>query len=153
MKGVLIIVQCGQAKIWDRRPQLDAVPARDAYTGAPYTVNMRYAENFAERWVILSAKYGFVPPDYEIPDSYNIMFKKKSTQPISACLLQKQVTTQRPYRFEIIIGLGGKDYRERITEAFSQWSVILKFPFAGLRLGDSMSATKAAIEQNTVISN
>jgi hypothetical protein len=153
MKGVLVIVPCGQAKIWDRHPQLGSVAARDAYTGSPFKVNRQYAEHFAEKWVILSAKYGFIPPDYKIPGPYNVTFKKKSTQTVSVLLLREQIAVQHLYRYETIIGLGGEDYRARIKEAFSQWSGAIHFPFAGLRLGDSMSATKAAIERDKVLPN
>jgi hypothetical protein len=38
MRGVLVIVPCGQAKIWDRHPQLGSVSARDAYTGPRLTM-------------------------------------------------------------------------------------------------------------------
>lgn len=151
MKGILVIVPCGQAKIWDRQPHLSSVPARDAYTGSPFKVNRQYAEHFAEKWVILSAKYGFIPPDYKIPGPYNVTFKKMSTQPVSVALLREQIATQRLYLFRTIIGLGGKDYRGRIVEAFALWPTSIKFPFAGLRLGDSMSAINKAVEQNALI--
>lgn len=151
MKGVLVIVPCGQAKIWDKRLEFGPVQARDAYTGPPFKVNRQYAEHFAERWVILSAKYGFIAPDYEISGPYNVTFKKKATQPIPVHTLQVQIESQGLYSFEKIIGLGGKDYRERILDAFSLWSVDVYFPFAGLRLGYSMSATKKAVEENIII--
>jgi hypothetical protein len=51
MRGVLVIVPCGQAKIWDRHPQLGSVSARDAYTGPPFKVNRQYAEQFAASMV------------------------------------------------------------------------------------------------------
>lgn len=116
MRGVLVIVPCGQAKIWDRHPQLGSVSARDAYTGPPFKVNRQYAEQFAEEWVILSAKYGFIPPDYEIPGPYNVTFKKKSTRPISVRLLHEQLAAQRLYHFGTMIGLGGKEIRARTVE-------------------------------------
>lgn len=151
MKGVLVIVPCGQAKIWDKRPEIVHVQACDAYTGPPFKVNRQYAEHFAEQWIILSAKYGFIAPDYEIPGPYNVTFKKKATQPVPVNTLQEQITLKGLYSFEKIIGLGGKDYRERILDAFSPWPVKVFFPFAGLRLGDSMSATNKAVELNILI--
>lgn len=44
LKGPLVIVPCGQEKIWDKKPDLGPVPARDVYTGAPFKVNREYAE-------------------------------------------------------------------------------------------------------------
>ena len=72
MGEILVIVPCGQGKIWDTEPDRGPVAARDAYTGAPFKVNRAYAERFASYWVILSAKYGFIPPDYLIPGPYNV---------------------------------------------------------------------------------
>jgi hypothetical protein len=59
MDEALVIIPCGQAKLWDDDPQRGPTPARDAYTGAPFKVNRAYAERHGDRWVILSAKYGF----------------------------------------------------------------------------------------------
>lgn len=60
MKNVFVIVPCGLAKIWDRHPELGAVPACDVYTGAPFKVNRRYAEHFAERWIILTTEVALI---------------------------------------------------------------------------------------------
>jgi len=83
MANTLVIIPCGQGKIWDKQPDAGAIQAQYAYTGAPFKVNKEYAEYFADRWVILSAKYGFIDPDYIIPGPYNISFKKKSSGPVS----------------------------------------------------------------------
>ena len=54
MSRTLVIVACGARKIWDDNPNAGPTPAKDAYTGAPFKVNRRYAETFSDRWVILS---------------------------------------------------------------------------------------------------
>ena len=76
MKGLLVIVPCGQRKIWDSQPNHGPAEACEAYTGAYFTVNKHYAKHFGEAWVILSAKYGLVPPTFRIPGPYNVTFKK-----------------------------------------------------------------------------
>ena len=63
----LVIIPCGQAKVWAGEPQRGPTPAGEAYTGAPFKVNRAYAERHGDRWVILSAKYGFIPPDSLLP--------------------------------------------------------------------------------------
>lgn len=145
MESALIIVPCGKGKIWDKQPGLGPVQAQDAYIGAPFKVNRRYAERFANRWVILSAKYGFLDPATEIPGPYNVTFKKKSTLPITVPELQQQVKDQGLYHHARVVGLGGKEYRERTQQAFSLWPVQLEFPFAGPRQGEAMRAIKQAI--------
>lgn len=142
----LIIVPCGRAKVWDRQPRRGAMPAREAYTGAPFKVNRRYAECFATHWVILSAKYGFVPPDFVIPGPYNVTIKDSSANPIAISALREQIRAQGLDGWHQVIGLGGKDYREVIEDAFAGVGVRLLFPFAGLSLFDAMRATKRAIE-------
>jgi len=145
MKGKLVIVPCGLAKVWDSDPNRGSVPACDAYIGSPFKVNRAYAERFADRWVILSAKYGFIPPDFLIPGPYNVTFKRKATNPVEVSILRKQIKEQKLDRFETVIGLGGKEYRAMIEEAFRSLSVKLYFPFSGLPIGKAMQATKYAI--------
>jgi len=146
MKGILVVVPCGQRKIWDKDPNRGPTPARDAYIGAPFKVNKKYAAHFAERWVILSAKHGFMSPDFIIPGPYNVTFKDKSTNPISVSSLRSQIQAQKLGRFETVIGLGGKEYRGIIEQAFVGSNVRICLPFAGPRIGKAMQATKLAIE-------
>ncbi len=62
-------------------------------------MNRAYAEHFADQWVILSAKYGFLDPDTEIRN-YNVTFLKSSTHPISVDKLRRQVPQMRPCNFK-----------------------------------------------------
>lgn len=142
---LLVIVPCGQAKIWDKDPGRGPVPARDAYTGSPFKVNRAYAEAFASRWVILSAKYGFIPPEFPLPAMYNVTFKKKSTGPVGVATLIDQVREQRLDIHPRIVGLGGKEYRAVIEAAFGAFGLAAEFPFAGLPIGMAMQATKRDI--------
>ncbi|MHB8132539.1 MAG: DUF6884 domain-containing protein [Mobilitalea sp.] len=144
VKGVLVIVPCGQGKIWDKK-MVGAFAARDVYTGAPFKVNREYAERFADRWFILSAKYGFISPDFMIPEPYNITFKKKSTGPVSISVLQEQIKDMNLGSYDTVIGLGGKEYRTAMEGAFGV-GVNLIFPFSGLPLGKAMQATKRTVE-------
>src|SRR6266511_4421102 len=136
----LVIVPCGKRKIWDTEPKRGPVAARDAYTGAPFKVNRSYAEHFASRWVILSAKYGFIVPEFLIPGPYDVTFKKKTTNPITVVALREQIGMQQLDRFEPIIGLGGHGYRVVVEAAFAGTPVRRYYPFAGLRSGKAMQA-------------
>jgi len=46
---LLVIIPCGQAKIWGKYPNYGLAKARDAYVGAPFRVNKNFAETFADR--------------------------------------------------------------------------------------------------------
>ncbi len=86
----LVIVACGHPKIWSRDPRAGPTRARDAYISPYFRDNRRYAEAFADRRLILSAKYGFVDPRFVIPGPDEVTFKRRSTRPISAEAMQAQ---------------------------------------------------------------
>ena len=141
----LVIVPCGQAKIWAKHPLAGAVEARLAYSGGPFGINRDYAERFADRWVVLSAKYGFIAPGFMIPGPYNVTFKRKNTSPVDIDTLREQVEQQRLMEFDPIITLGGKEYQHAVRAAFEPWQTNIVAPFAGLPIGKAMQAVKRAI--------
>jgi cytoplasmic iron level regulating protein YaaA (DUF328/UPF0246 family) len=142
----LVVVPCGRSKIWKKHPHLGSTAAREAYSGAPFKVNREYAESVADRWVILSAKYGFIEPTTLI-NNYEVTFKKKSTNPVSGSTLKKQATDLGLLQFEEVIVLGGKEYRSAVEDAFAGSAAKLIFPFSGLTVGKAMHAVKQSLEQ------
>jgi hypothetical protein len=146
MTGVLIIVPCGQRKVWDDDPKAGPTPAREAYTGPLFKVNRAYAERHGDLWVILSARYGFIPHDFLIPCPYDVTFKRRATNPVGLPTLRDQIRGQGLHEHPKVIGLGGKDYRAVIEEAFEPFGRAVEFPFAGLPIGRMMRAVKRATE-------
>jgi hypothetical protein len=144
--AVLVVVPCGRAKVWDKNPQAGSTAACDAYIGSPFKVNRQYAERFGDRWVILSAKHGFLRPHDRVPEPYDVTFKRQSSRPISATTLRQQARALGLDRFDDLIGLGGKDYRRVLEEVFAGSGPRLHFPFAGMDLGRSMAAAKRAVQ-------
>jgi hypothetical protein len=145
MSRTLVVVPCGKAKIWDKKPTAGPKPARDAYTGAPFKVNREYAERFGDEWVVLSAKYGFLRPTDLVEGPYNITFKQPSTGPIEVNALRRQISDRRLDQFEQVIALGGKIYQMVVEQAFAASGRPVKFPFAGAKLGEALRAAKQAI--------
>lgn len=117
--GVLVVIPCGKRKVWDARPDQGPTPAGEAYGGPPFVVNRQYAEDFGERWVILSAKYGFVRPDTLI-ENYDCTFKNPSPQLVDDITLAAQVRDLELCRFRDVVVLGGTAYQERARLAFQQ---------------------------------
>ncbi len=146
MNNILVIIPCGQSKIWDKYPLSGPTRAGECYTGAPFKVNKEYAKIYGDSWVILSAKYGVIKPNFIIPESYNVNFKKRATNPISLGQLKKQVAEMGLADYEVIIGLGGKEYRYMIERVFADTNATTKFPFAGLPIGKAMQALRRSIE-------
>ncbi|MEQ8853615.1 DUF6884 domain-containing protein [Gimesia sp.] len=148
IEKLLVIVPCGQKKVWDKDPNAGSIVAKDAYTGPPFVVNKLFAEHFSESWVILSAKHGFIDPDFEIPGPYNVTFKRRSSNPVTNATLSEQVRSLQLDQFSDVVGLGGKEYRSAIKDAFHSTSARLHFPFAGLPIGKAMQAIKKAITED-----
>jgi hypothetical protein len=114
--------------------------------GAPFSVNKRYAKKFASRWIILSAKHGYIDPNFSIPGPYNVTFKDPRTKPIGIAQLQQQAQSKGLLRFSHVVALGGSaEYRDIIKATLGQRGTTLQFPTQGLRIGSAMSRIKKAM--------
>lgn len=142
---VLVVVPCGRRKVWDSFPGHGPAQASDAYTGSPFRLNRQYAEKFGHRWVVLSAKYGFVSPNRIIPGPYDVTFNRPSTGPIEIDTLARQAEDLGLSSETLIVVLGGRRYREIVTGAILDQGIRLVAPFAGLPIGKAMQATKHAL--------
>jgi len=145
--SVLVVVPCGMRKVWDVNPCAGPTPARNAYVGAPFKVNREYAEKFADRWVVLSAKYGFIDPDFIIPENYNVTFKRPKTQPISVGDLRRQIVEKGLDKFSKVVVLGGRDYVNVTKRAFEGFKVTFAAPTLGLPIGKAMKKVREAIQE------
>ena len=133
----LVIVGCGKSKIWDNDEDHSVGPQRaeDAYTSQCSKLKRQLAEREGCDWMILSAKYGFIPPDFIIPCAYDVTFNDMSTNPISVPELTQQVADQKLGRYDEIAIIAGIEYINRIREAFQGRIVTIYTPFAGNPFG------------------
>ncbi len=145
---VLVVVSCGMRKIWDINPNASPALAKDAYIGVPFKVNREYAEKFSDRWVILSAKYGFIDPDFVIPENYDVTFKRPDTNPVGVSTLIAQIREKNLDKFDKVVVLGGRDYVDVVTKAFKDFEVTVVAPTLGLPLGKAIAKVKRAVESN-----
>jgi hypothetical protein len=134
----LIIIGCGKSKIWDKHPGAGPQKAEDVYTSSYAKVKRKYARSRGCDWMILSAKYGFIRPNFVIPSTYNVTFDDLSTCPISVLELRQQVKGQGLGRYDEITVVGGSKYIERTREAFQGMRVKIDTPFAGYPIGQQM---------------
>src|SRR5450759_1509888 len=134
----LVIIECGKSKIWDKNPSAGAQKASVAYTGPHFRTNRRFAESRGCDWMILSAKYGFMQPDFVIPGNYNVTFARPSTDRISVQELKRQVEERGLSRYDEITVLGGRDYVDRVRESFAHTHAKIETPFAGYGMGQQM---------------
>ena len=101
---------------------------------------------FGDRWLVLSAKYGFIEPDSVIPGPYDVSFKKKQSDPIGVESLHVQVAQLDLHEISTVVGLGGAEYRAKVRLVFGNQVASLEYPFEGLKLGYMLQATKQAID-------
>jgi N-glycosylase/DNA lyase len=124
---VLHIIECSRRKIWSAgalsTPRF--VPAKQAYLGDAITSWLADPRASKERWLILSARYGFIDPDQPI-ENYDVTFKLPSTGPISNDALEAQVRYQVRWsdavpirQFTRVVVHGHNDYFDRVRSAFS----------------------------------
>jgi len=146
----LIVVSCGKSKIWNLNSNAGPTRARDAYVGAPFRVNREYAEKFADRWVILSAKYGFIDPEFVIPENYNVTFKRPRTNPVGLDKLREQIKEKGLLnKFDKVVVLGGRNYVDVVRRAFEGFGVEVVAPTLGLPLGKAIAKVRKAIEDDS----
>lgn len=148
MMDVLVVVPCGSRKIWGVNPHCGSTRAADAYTSGFFSLNRQYAERYSDARVVLSAKYGFIEPDFQIPGPYEITFNRANTGSIESAALRQQVEDLCLHRYGTIVGLGGAAYREAISLAFAPFPVRTVFPFAGLLIGRMLQATKRSLQND-----
>lgn len=113
----LAVVQCGQKKIWDKYPGTGLTAAKDAYISPYFKKNREYAERFADKWVILSAKYGFLGPDEKV-QNYNVTFLTRTSNPISDDKLRLQMQRMKLSKFKEVFVIGGAGYAAKIEQGF-----------------------------------
>lgn len=151
MKRLLIIVQCGGRKIWRTRPHAGPIKAKNAYVSGYFQNNRAYAERFGRRWLILSAKYGFLDPNIRIRN-YNVSFLDPRTKPIGISELRTQVKRKRLGQYPEVVVLGGLAYAEVVRAAFDGTAVKIRQPFKGLRgIGFIQQAVKRATSRGRML--
>lgn len=126
-ESVLHIIECSKRKIWDSAavstPRF--VPAKQAYLGDAIRSWLADPRASTERWLILSARYGFIDPDQPV-ENYDVTFKLPLTGPIPDDALAAQVRYQVRWadavpirQFTRVVVHGHRDYFDRVRTAFA----------------------------------
>lgn len=147
---VLCVVACGRTKVWAKRgSKRGSAAAADAYTGALFRAGRSYAERFASRWVILSGKYGLIPPDFRIPRDYNVRlsWKRDSSQSVA---LRMQLLNQGLHRFARVVVVGGRDYFNAVSDAYAGTGIpVQSVPPEPTRIGSMIHSLNEAVRMGT----
>jgi len=129
-KGLLVIISCGAAKIWKKNPAAGPTPASEAYISSVFKVSKQYAEKFGEKWLIISAKYGFIEPDFLIPENYDV--KMGDEKSISVDELHRQIEEKGLNRFQQIEVIGSKNYYDTVRQAFEGKNISIRHVNKGI---------------------
>lgn len=147
----LCVVPCGKAKVWDRAPTTGPTPARHVYTGPFAGSCRRYAERFYPgSWVILSAKYGFLEPDDEVPGPYEVSFVGGRTDPIGRDALARQAARFHLSPADEVTVVAGSAYVKAVREALGPDGPSILTPLDGVGgMFKMIRALRAAVEAGT----
>ncbi len=143
-----MIIPSGKPKIWDRSPELGAVRAREAYTGTFHKLCQAYAEKFADDWLILSPRYGFLKPEDLVLGPYDVRFTLKGTNASTIQMeeLKAQWQEKGVAAFEPVTILGGKKFTPLLSQVTDQKNPLLT-PLSGSKgIGDMQGKLKQAIQ-------
>jgi hypothetical protein len=141
---VALIIGCGRAKVWKKKPWFGPTKASDAYVSPLFRACRRYAETFhANNWFILSAKYGFLSPDTLICNYDTTFGERNASEVISAEHFKSQFeSTLAEYR--VIVSLAGRLYNRRLASVLLKEQT-LELPLASLGLFNRMKWLKKAV--------
>lgn len=123
------LVGCGKAK------KDDPAPAADLYTSSYFGLKRKWAEENAERWAILSAKYGIVFPDTEIPPYDVTVGDPDHDADDWARKVDAQLLTLGWRNVDEVAVLAGSRYTDPLDDVFSKYSDAHDAPFRFLLEG------------------
>ncbi|WP_077622223.1 DUF6884 domain-containing protein [Sediminibacillus massiliensis] len=147
----LFIIPCGKKKIWDKYEHAGPVAAKRAYIGTFHRLCENYAKQFGDRWVTLSAKYGYLDPEDIVEANYDLTFGDKTNGVITPARLKEQVLEKRLDRYIEVIVLTGKKYKPIVFGSFPDTQTIT-FPLLDCSgIGMMQQRLKRAVQDNLPI--
>lgn len=127
-----ILVSCVQSKASSARP------AGELYRSAWFRKARAWARATGDRWFVLSALHGLVPPTREL-EPYNLTLNaiaKPDRDRWAARVLEQIRATIAPT--EPIVILAGARYRETLEPELRRAGYVVEVPLRGLGIGEQM---------------
>ncbi len=149
----MMIIPSGKPKIWDKNPKYGSCEAKKAYTGTFHKLCQAYAEKFADDYVILSPKYGFLHPNDTVAKTYDVRFNQNGVtdDTIQLAALKAQWRALNVGDEEPVIILGGKKYGP-LLEQITDFEKELLQPLIGYSgIGVMQAKLKQAILSNQAL--
>ncbi len=140
----IALVSCVKSKAASPRA------AKDLYTSALFRYQRAYAERHADRWFIISAKYGLIHPDAVI-DPYE---QTLSGAPVAARrewarrVFQQMESAGLTAECKTFLWLAGQAYQKELSKLLDAHEHI--DPLAGMGIGHRLGWLKAKAEGRTI---
>ena len=113
--------------------------AKNLYISALFEKSRAWAEQHADRWFILSAKYGLISPESVIPP-YEQTLNRMGVADRRAWAKSVAKELQREVRpGDQVVFLAGQKYREGLEPVLRQLGVRVEIPMKHLRIGEQLS--------------
>ena len=132
----IALVSCVKSKV------VGPCPAKDLYRSALFRYMRAYAEDHADRWFILSAKFGLVAPDV-VMESYEQTLNGASISVRRAWAdrVAGQMREQRILRPGVsFLWLAGQAYQKHLSQILVDYEQI--DPLVGKRIGERLAWLK-----------
>jgi len=113
-------------------------PAGEKYISALFTKSRAYAKQHADRWYILSAKYGLLAPDEEIDDydetlaTMGVRLREAWARRVHEQIESRGILCPG----DSVLWLAGSKYKAHLSELLS--GVQQSDPLEGLRVGERL---------------
>lgn len=128
----VVLVACTKQK------RLEAAPARELYTSEWFTRARAYAENFGDRWYILSALYGLLAPEKVVaPYDLTIATMAPGQRAEWGRVVAAQLRTALAGRPVTLQLLAGRSYRDPLVPHLDGYTI--EVPMAGLGIGQQIA--------------
>jgi hypothetical protein len=138
----LIIIPCGKKKIWSKNKLCGSVKAEEAYVSNYFKLCKLYAKRFADKWVILSGKYGIIEPGFIIDNDYDIKLKPTEEFKIK---VKDQLKPFILDGFTNIVSLCSDYYSDFLKDIIKQFGLKLNTPLRGLKIGIRQKKLKISL--------
>lgn len=143
--NTIAFVACSKSKL-----STPAKPARLYSDSTLFNKRRRYAEQVADRYVILSAKHGLLHPQRKTIAPYNKTLSNQSTD-------ERKRWSLGVYRdlqdrdllgdYNKVVMLAGRDYYQYLTQLIEGDAVEVVIPNKGLQIGETLSNLNNLLDQ------
>lgn len=131
-RGTIVLVACTKQK------RERAAPACDLYISEWFTRARAYAENFGDRWYILSARYGLLDPEtiaapYDLTIATMAPWQRAEWGSATAAQLRAAVSAKA----NTLVILAGRSYRDPLLPHLAGYTIDV--PMEGLGIGQQIA--------------